>query len=591
VKTRTATNAANTRELRRGFSIFDANDSRQIVHEILQEAPVSVDERVILNTISRWKNELVSCDEALKSSNDQRDQLVARIYARYESVLESCNAVDFDDLISLPVRILRANADILAEVQQGVAQLLVDEYQDTNSCQYELVKLLLGEKSVLTAVGDDDQSIYSWRGANPENLNSLARDFPELQVIKLEQNYRSCQRILRSANAVIAENPHLFEKALWSDLGIGESLRLSYCRDSTDEAEWVSADILSQQFRYNVRGEDIAILYRSNFQSRPLEQALRERGVSYQISGGSSFFDAAEIKDLLAYLRLMTNPSDDTAFLRVINRPRREIGAKSLEHIGHVAASKKTSLFDACLDADLGDRLTPRALTQVQNFANRLILLADNASRGDSVAVIRELLDQIDYDGWLADQSSSPKGLERARDNVEELLTWLQRLVDSDTEDGLSEARDFTALVAHIALMDMLSRQEDTKNDKDAKSHGDVQLMTLHAAKGLEFPHVYIIGMEEGVLPHHNSTDDEQIEEERRLAYVGMTRAKHRLTFTAARTRSRFGEFSAVSPSRFLDAIPGDDIQHLGAEPSADSAEQNQETGRDTLSSLKALLE
>jgi len=476
-------------------------------------------------------------------------------------------------------------------VQQGVAQLLVDEYQDTNNCQYELVKLLLGESSVLTAVGDDDQSIYSWRGANPENLNSLASDYPALQVIKLEQNYRSCQRILRSANAVIAENPHIFDKQLWSDLGLGESLRLSYCRDSTDEAEWVSADILSQQFRYNVRGEDVAILYRSNFQSRPIEQALRERGISYQISGGSSFFDAAEIKDLLAYLRLMTNTSDDTAFLRVINRPRRELGAKSLEHIGHVAASKKTSLFDACLDADLIERLTPRALTQVQSFTNRLILLADNAQRGDSVAVIRDLLEQIDYDAWLADQSSSPRALERSRDNVEELMTWLQRIVDSDTEDGLSEARDFTALVAHIALMDMLSRQDEQKDEKGEKSLGDVQLMTLHAAKGLEFPHVYIIGMEEGILPHHNSTEDEQIEEERRLAYVGMTRAKHRLTFTVARTRSRFGEFSAVSPSRFLDAIPSDDIQHLGAEPSADSAEKNQETGRDTLSSLKALLE
>jgi len=593
-------------QLRRGFSIFDGSDSRQIVKDILQDNPTTLDERFIISRISTWKNELTDPQSALLQAEDGQDAGIAKIYADYQRILNSCNAVDFDDLIRLPVELMRAEPGICQDIQQGISQLLVDEVQDTNNCQYALVKLLLGEQAVLTAVGDDDQSIYSWRGANPENLNALARDMPDLQVVKLEQNYRSSQRILRCANAVIAKNPHLFEKQLWSDLGLGENLRLSYCRDSVDEAQWVAADILTQQFRHNVKNKDIAVLYRSNFQSRPIEQALRENGISYHVSGGSSFFDRPEIKDLLSYLRLMTNPDDDTALLRIINRPRREIGAKTLEKIGYVAGLTNNSLFDSCLDPSLTEHISPRAAKQVTDFANCMVLMADNAVRGDPLAVIKELLERIDFDSWLANESSSPASLQRSRDNVDEMLNWLERLLQDATPEaqGLVEstqgqdksndsASDFASLVAHISLMDMLSRQQEKSElSGDDNTHGgDVHLMTMHAAKGLEFSHVYIPGMEEGILPHHSAEEDPQIEEERRLAYVGMTRAKHRLTFTVAKARSRFGDTAGTTPSRFLDEIPGDDLDRLGNTPDTESQQQNLNTGRETLDSLRALLD
>ena len=592
----------NNFQLRRGFSIFDGNDSRQIVKDILQDNPTTLDDRVITSRISTWKNELINPQTALIRAEDGQDAAIAKIYEDYQRMLNNCNAVDFDDLIRLPVELMRADPVICQDIQNGISQLLVDEVQDTNNCQYALIKLLMGEQAVLTAVGDDDQSIYSWRGANPENLNALARDLPDLQVIKLEQNYRSSQRILRCANAVIAKNPHLFEKQLWSDLGIGENLRLSYCRDSVDEAQWIAADILTQQFRHSVKNKDIAILYRSNFQSRPIEQALRESGISYHVSGGSSFFDTPEVKDLLSYLRLLTNPSDDTALLRVINRPRREIGAKTLEKIGLVAGLTKNSLFDTCFEPSLTEHITPRAAKQVSDFANCMVLMADNARRGDPVAVIRDLLERIDFDGWLADESSSPASLQRARDNVDEMLNWIERLVQAATPEtqGMmgttetsGESTDFASLVAHISLMDMLSRNQE-KNElsgEDGSRGGDVHLMTMHAAKGLEFSHVYIPGMEEGILPHHSAAEDPQVEEERRLAYVGMTRAKHRLTFTVAQARSRFGDTTGTTPSRFLDEIPVDDLDRLGNTPNADSQQQNLVTGRETLDSLRALLD
>ena len=582
------------RNLRPGFSIFDANDSRSVVADILTETKQPGEEKSIAGSISQWKNDLVSPQDAMAQASDPLSHLQAQIYADYQKFLGSCNALDFDDLISLPVELLRGDDNARQRVQEKLGQLLVDEYQDTNRCQYELVKLLLGDRGILTAVGDDDQSIYSWRGANPQNLVTLASDFPQLKVIKLEQNYRSSQRILRSANAVIAENPHVFEKQLWSDLAIGEQLRLSVCRDGSDEAEWVAADILAQKFRYNVRAGDIAILYRSNYQSRQLEQALRERGVRYQVSGGRSYFDYPEVKDLMAYLRVMINPSDDNAFLRVINRPKREIGPRTLQQLGLFAAECQCSLFEACLHDALASSLPARAAIRLQEFANRIVLQSDYAQRGEPVEAIRTLLEKINYDVWLADQASSEGALQRSRDNVSEMLDWIQRLASDDDPEAPESGRDFASLVAHVALVDMLSRQnqdESGSDDDSGEDHSAVQLMTLHAAKGLEFPHVYMTGMEEGILPHYNSTEDDQLQEERRLAYVGITRARYRLTFTMASSRNRFGEVFRAEPSRFLEAIADEDMDRLGGEISADAQERNLQTGKSTLADLRALLE
>lgn len=578
--------------LRPGFSIFDANDSRSVIAEILADTKQPGEDKAVAARISQWKNDLVPPQEAAKLAADPMQRLQAEIYRDYQKFLASCNAVDFDDLIRLPVELLRSDETMRQRIQENIGQLLVDEYQDTNRCQYELVKLLLGQHGILTAVGDDDQSIYSWRGANPENLNSLAKDFPTLKVIKLEQNYRSSQRILRSANAVIAENPHVFEKKLWSDLAIGEQLRLSVCRDGSDEAEWVAADILTQKFRFNVRAGDIAILYRSNYQSRAIEQALRERGLRYQVSGGRSYFDFPEVKDLMAYLRVMTNASDDNAFLRVINRPKREIGPRTLQQLGLFATEVKCSLFEACLHDELATVLPARAAIRLQEFSNRIVLQSDHATRGQPVEAVRKLLDMIDYDIWLADQSTSEPALQRSRDNIHEMLDWMQRLASDDDVEAPESGRDFASLVAHIALVDMLSRQqEETDSSDDAEDSSAIQLMTLHAAKGLEFPHVYMTGMEEGILPHYNSTEDDQLEEERRLAYVGITRARHRLTFTMAGTRQRFGETSRPQSSRFLDAIAAEDMERLGGEISEESEQRNQETGKSTLADLRAMLD
>ena len=565
--------------IRKGFTIMDQSDSLSAIREIISEQNSAMEERTAQTFISNWKSQFVSPEMALAESADDQTRVAALLFHDYNRLLRACNSVDFDDLISLPVQLLKEHPDIHQRWQGKTRHMLIDEYQDTNAAQYELIRLLVDKFGALTAVGDDDQSIYSWRGARPENLLSLKEDYPNLQVIKLEQNYRSSQRILRCANAVISHNPHVFEKRLWSALGIGDELRVSACRHGIDEAEWVMAEIMTQHFQKGRKFSDFAILYRSNFQSRAFEQALREKQIPYAISGGSSFFDRVEIKDMLAYLKLLVNPDDDTAFLRCINTPRREIGPTTLSKLGEYAREKNSGLFSACHDFGLESYITGRGLNHLQKFAHWITLTADNAERGDTKSVLRGFFHDMDYTGWLERQADTPKQAERALANVEEFLDWIDRLlVDEDGKDvELSEA------VTRLSLQDMLSRNEDD-------DVGDqVQLMTLHAAKGLEFPHVFMVGMEEEILPHKNSLDDGALEEERRLAYVGMTRARHTLTFTRARSRQKYGELTACEPSRFLDELPANDIVLLG-ELDTDNTEQRRETGKQALQGLMDML-
>lgn len=565
--------------LRKGFTILDQGDSLSAIRELVKEGNSAIEEQVVQRLISTWKNDFTSPAQALDSAVDDQQRISALLFSQYNDLLRACNSVDFDDLISLPVTLLREHTDVRDSWRNRVRHLLIDEYQDTNAAQYELIRLLVDKFGALTAVGDDDQSIYSWRGARPENLLTLKTDYPNLKVVKLEQNYRSSQRILRCANAVISKNPHTFEKKLWSDLGLGDPLRVSVCKHSLDEAEWVAAEILTRHFQKDTPWRDFAILYRSNFQSRQFEQALREKQIPYSISGGSSFFDRTEIKDMLAYLKLLVNPDDDTAFLRSINTPKREIGPTTLARLGQHASSRNISLFAACHDIGLETQLSGRPLHRLQRFANWLTLTADNAVRGDTLAVVKGLFDDIDYAEWVEKQHDMPAKAQRALDNTQELLAWIERLATDE------EQRDqpLSEIVRSLCLRDMLSRQ-----DEDDQGN-DVQMMTLHAAKGLEFPHVFIVGMEEDLLPHRNSLEEDGIEEERRLAYVGMTRARHTLTFTRSRARQQFGETDACEASRFLDDLPEEDVTYLG-ELSQANAEQTRATGKDALRGLMDLL-
>jgi ATP-dependent DNA helicase Rep len=562
------------------FSIIDAQDALGLLKELLH-IERNVDAAVADNLqkrISHWKSGLISPEQALQQAQTDQDQTAATVYARFQRALRAYNAVDFDDLIAQPVQLFREHPEAREKWQNRIHYLLVDEYQDTNTGQYELLRLLSGPRQAFTVVGDDDQSIYTWRGARPENLARLKEDYPRLSVIKLEQNYRSTGCILNAANQLIANNPHVFEKLLWSDFGFGEPIRVIQVRDEEHEAERVISEILSHKFKHRTDHRDYAILYRGNHQSRPFEKALREHNIPYYLSGGTSFFAYAEVKDVMAYLRLLVNSDDDAAFLRVINTPRREIGAATVEKLGEYAGERGVSLFTASMELGLRERLSTQACDRLEEFAKWITLLGDRGQRGDPIAAAQDMLREMNYEGWLQDNSASEKSAERRMQNVNELVGWMKRIYEQESED-----KNLADLVRHMALMDILERNEEEKA-------GDrVHLMTMHAAKGLEFPHVFIVGMEEEILPHRTSMDEDNIEEERRLAYVGITRAQKSLTFTCAAHRRRGGEKVSCEPSRFLQELPQEHLLWEGVGQPADP-EKRQETGQAHLANLRSLL-
>jgi len=566
--------------LRRGFSILDEQDVEQLLSELSKKNDADRDTlRDARRRISQWKNDLVDPDQALRGADDDIEAFEAALYSAYARALRAYNAVDFDDLILLPVRMLESDAALRERWQNRIRYLLVDEYQDTNNAQYALVRLLVGVRAALTVVGDDDQSIYAWRGAQPENLARLHTDYPHLQIIKLEQNYRSTGRILHAANTLIANNPHLFEKRLWSQLGPGELLRVINCRDEEDEAERVVSEIIRQRFEKQTPLANFAILYRGNHQARPFEKALRTQGIPYFLSGGTSFFARSEVKDLMAYLRLIVNPEDDSALLRIINTPRREIGSHTLEALATYATERDCRLFAAIEHFGLEERLKPRPLSRLREFHSWLNALHRAGDSQSATDTLNQLLRDIDYRDWLAQTSSNDKTAERRWANVEELLGWLERL-QQDERRGES----LSLLVNHLALIDILERQdEDASDDR-------VALMTLHAAKGLEFPHVFLVGVEEELLPHRSSIEQGDVTEERRLAYVGLTRAQRTLVMTCAERRRRGGEAVSCDPSRFLAEMPDDDLRWEGRGTQL-SNEEKRARGKAHLASLKTLLD
>jgi ATP-dependent DNA helicase Rep len=572
------------RELKRlgykpGFSIFDQQDAAALLKDLLRKQN-SGDESVVNAAqwqISDWKNDLIGPEQALAQAEDDLKTHSALLYAAYQRSLKAYNAVDFDDLILLPVKLLQEHPDALEQWQNRVRYLLVDEYQDTNQAQYELVKQLVGVRAAFTVVGDDDQSIYAWRGARPENLARLRDDFPRLEVIKLEQNYRSSGRILKAANRLIGNNPHIFEKRLWSELGPGDEIRVLECRNEEHEAEKVVSEIIHLKFTGKVANGDIAILYRGNHQSRIFEKALRTHNVPYLLSGGTSFFARTEVKDVMAYLRLLANPDDDSAFLRIVNTPRREIGPNTLEKLGSYAQQREIGLLSACRELGLQSQLNGRAQQRVHSFADLIERYARDTDH-EPVAAVKRLLEEIQYRDWVRENASSNAVGDSRMENVNDLIDWLSAL-----QKGELQEKSLAEMVAHLTLMDLLERQnEDSDPDQ-------VHLMTLHAAKGLEFPHVFLVGMEEELLPHRSSIEEDNIEEERRLAYVGLTRAQRSLTLTYAAKRKRFGEMIACQPSRFLQELPEEDIRWEGR-GSQLTEEEKQQRGSAHLANLKSLL-
>ncbi|WP_353193936.1 UvrD-helicase domain-containing protein [Pusillimonas noertemannii] len=543
------------------FSILDSTDAMGIIQELLATTD-KARLRSVQQTISLWKNALMDPDAAEKAASTPNEAEAARIYRSYDATLAAYQSVDFDDLIRLPTVLMQGNEAVRERWQARVQYLLVDEYQDTNECQYRLVQLLTGRRAMFTAVGDDDQAIYAWRGATVENLAKLTTDYPQLKLIKLEQNYRSVQRILSAANQVIGHNPNLFDKKLWSDLGVGEPIQVTAMDTDIIEAESVALRISAERFERRAEWRDFAILYRSNQQARVVEQALRNLRIPYTLSGGQSFFDKAEIRDVLAYLRLIANDDDDPAFIRAVTTPRRGIGQATLQALGEFASQKQLSLFAAVFEVAEAERLAARQLEPLQAFAAFIQQIQQRAGRKGSDRVspgaepagplLDELLGVIQYERHLYD-TLDERAAQTRWQNVQELVGWLKRKAE---EDDL----DLFELVQHVALVTMLERGDEEDPDT-------VKLSTLHASKGLEYPHVYLVGVEEGLLPHMGRDEEDgdpakaaeslatRIQEERRLMYVGITRAQRTLHLTWCKKRRRAREDVVCEPSRFIDEM------------------------------------
>ena len=553
------------------FSIFDSSDTWKIFSELSNSADKQ-EIRDMQTQISNWKSAFVSPEQAAEIADSDEAKVHARIYSRYQETLRAYQAVDFDDLIHLPVALFKQHPEALLRWQLKLRYLLVDEYQDTNDCQYQMIKLLADMRGALTVVGDDDQSIYAWRGASIENLHKLRNDYPRLRVIKLEQNYRSSQRILKVANHLINHNTKVFEKKLWSDHGIGDAIRIYAARDDEHEAESVVMKLMAHKFEHRTRFSDYAILYRSNHLSRAFEEQLRAQRVPYTVSGGTSFFDRAEIKDITAYLRLIANPDDDPAFIRAITTPKRGIGNTTLEKLGSYAGSRHISLFEAAFEAHVQHEVQPRQYEELMLFCNFINRIQDRADKDPCAELLDELLHAINYETWLYD-SHDPRQAETKWKNVGDFIGWLKRKAEADE-------KSLIAMVQTIALINML---EGKDQEPDA-----VALSTLHAAKGLEFPHVFIIGAEEEILPFRDS-DEKQIEEERRLMYVGITRAERSLQISYCNRRKRGKDWMACEPSRFIEEMPEDELVYAGGHADAVPTVTKDE-GMDKLARLKAML-
>ena len=548
------------------FSILDTDDITGILKDCAGVGTDIATARQWQWAISAWKNAGLTAAEALAQAQTDDERTTALLMQQYQERLSAYQAVDFDDLIGLPLKLLQQHADVRTRWQQRMGHVLVDEYQDTNATQYELLKLLVGERGHLTAVGDDDQSIYGWRGATLDNLKKLPVDYPQLKVIKLEQHYRSTSAILRAANNVIQPNPKLFPKTLFSELGEGEPVRIVDCDSEEHEAERAVARILGLRAAANPPPDwkNFAILYRANHQAKPFEKALRKANVPYKVSGGTSFFDRAEIRDLCAWFRLWINNDDDPAFLRAITNPKRGIGHTTLGRLGEFSKSHRCSMFGALFNAMLEDAMPAKGRESLLEFGRYINDLEYRArqTRGaeESLAFLLDWLKEIGYEQHLYDAEDSEKVAAARWTNVLEFCDWMaQRAGGKATTTAdtttVSEAKSLLEVSQTIALLSTISERE--------KEQDMVILSTLHASKGLEWPHVTLIGVNEGLLPFKLDDDDGRqqkvsedtalrLQEERRLMYVGITRAQRSLAVSWTKRRKKGRELVAALPSRFI---------------------------------------
>lgn len=574
--------------LKDNFTIMDSSDSLYLLQTILADDD-KLKIRGVYHQISLWKNALLSPEHALKQAIDEDSTYSALAYANYSKQLRAYQAVDFDDLIGLPVQILRDNESVCERWQNKLRYILIDEVQDTNLTQYTLLKYLVGIRAMFTAVGDDDQAIYGWRGATIDNLIQLERDYPQLKLIKLEQNYRSTNTILNAANALISNNPKLHAKQLWSDHGVGDPIQILSAQHEDAESDIVVTKLLAHKFYTQSRFSDYAVLYRSNHQARILEQKLRTEKIPYVLSGGQSFFERSEIKDMLAYLRLIVNDDDDHAFIRAITTPRRGVGPALLETLGKYSTMRSCSFMQAAFEYGFSVQVSEKQYQIIKEFAELIQEFqwrgglkgkekiahstqsihshAYQSSKGESVKeLLYALINRIDYESFIKEQFDGQSANKRWK-NILDFLEWLSKKAEQENYSLVEVAQS-------ISILSMMDTQE---NELDA-----VRLSTLHAAKGLEFRHVYLIGCEEGLLPHYGNesmasinalealnnlneqastenTDsiisEQRLEEERRLMYVGVTRARNTLTVSYCQYRKKQREWELRTPSRFLKEL------------------------------------
>ena len=556
--------------LRRGFSIFDSEDTAAQFKDLLPPGtkPDAID--AVRQLVSRAKNACLSPEQAAEAASSVREREAAMLYKRYQQRLSTFNAVDFDDLIRLPVQLLESDPECVAAWRERIGYLLVDECQDTNDAQYRLLKAIAGERGLFTCVGDDDQSIYAWRGANPENLLQLAQDYPSLQVVKLEQNYRCSNRVLRSANALIANNPHEHPKTLWSSNADGDRIRVWECKDAAHEAEKVAAEIQFQSQKNTAPWSDFCVLFRGNHQSRALEKALQLLRVPYHLSGGTAFLDRGEVKDAMAWLRLVANPDDDAAFLRAVASPSRGVGGTTLAKLAELAQHAHMPLARAAESIALLKQLPARSGNALQEFTGIVRGLRAEAAKLAPAELVRKLNERSGLLAMLRAQCKDEAQFQARRRNLDELADWF----DGGRNAGPGDLAAALALLSHA-----------DKGD----AGNQVRLMSLHAAKGLEFRYVFIVGVEDGNLPHEASIEEGRLDEERRLLYVGITRAKEALWLSHAREAQKWGDRLRLSPSRFIDELPAAELQRDGADPVAD-AERKAERANAGFAAIKALL-
>ncbi|MBS5581727.1 MAG: DNA helicase PcrA [Megasphaera sp.] len=559
----------------RNFTIYDSQDQLTLVKNCLKE--INLDDkqfppRSVLSAISNAKNALQDADAYGSLAGGFYEQQVAQVYSLYEQKLKENNAMDFDDLLLLAVQLLQENDEIREKYQNRFQYILVDEYQDTNHAQYLLTKILAAKWKNICVVGDADQSIYAWRGADIRNIVDFQKDYPHAVTIKLEQNYRSTKTILHAANAVIEHNASRPEKNLWTENPTGHKIIHYHAQTEHDEAEYVAGVISNRHSIENEPYGDMAILFRTNSQSRVLEEMLMRYTIPYTMVGGTKFYDRKEIKDVIAYLRILYNPDDSLSLMRIINVPKRNLGTTTMEHLTDYAEERGISLFEA-LSSTEELPVTKRAKTALEEFVVMIFDLLGHLEEWDVQTLMEEVLKRTGYGAMLeAEAAKDPQGQSR-KENVGEFLSVAKDYVDSNPDGNLQDFLENVALVSDV--------------DEFEEEESKVTLMTLHAAKGLEFPIVFLVGMDEGLFPHSRTLlDESQIEEERRLAYVGITRAERQLYVTNASTRTMYGRISAYLPSRFLDEIPQDLVEDYKRRSSMPDRSQGQVPSQQRLSIL-----